>query len=358
MPNGSEAQDRLQYALSSSEGIALLCVAEALLRIPDAETIDRLIRDKIAEADWERHLGHSKSLFVNASTWALMLTGRLLRPDPAGRDLRAVLRRFLARSGEPVVRQAVTAAMQILGHQFVMGRTIEEAIARAREAEQHGYRHSYDMLGEAAHTAADAARYAAAYEAAIAAIGKTTAGRDIVAAPGISVKPSALHPRYETAQRDRALAEMIPVLFDLARHARRVGIAMTIDAEEADRLDLSLDLFEAAALAPDLAGWDGLSLAVQAYQKRALALIDWLADLARRSGRRLMVRLVKGAYWDSEIKRTQELARRLPGLYPQGRHRRLLPRLRATAAGGRAALLSAIRHPQCAYGGQCPRTRR
>jgi RHH-type transcriptional regulator, proline utilization regulon repressor / proline dehydrogenase / delta 1-pyrroline-5-carboxylate dehydrogenase len=295
-----------EYALSSPEGVALLCLAEALLRIPDAETIDRLIRDKIGEADWERHLGRSESIFVNASTWALMLTGRLLRAEPAEHDLRAALRRFVARSGEPVVRQAVTAAMHILGRQFVMGRTIDEALERARSAERHGYRHSYDMLGEAAHTAADAARYAAAYDGAIAAIGRSTAGRSGAAAPGISVKLSALHPRYETAQRDRVLREMSPVLRDLARHAKRVGIGFTIDAEEADRLDLSLDLFEALALASDLAGWDGLGLAVQAYQKRALPVIDWLADLAGRAGRRLMVRLVKGAYWDSEIKRTQE----------------------------------------------------
>jgi len=295
-----------EYALSSPEGVALLCLAEALLRIPDAETVDRLIRDKIGEADWERHLGHSQSVFVNASTWALMLTGRLLRSDTAEHDLRATLRHFVVRSGEPVVRQAVTAAMHILGRQFVMGRTIAEAVDRARGAEQAGYRHSYDMLGEAAHTAADAARYAAAYDGAIAAIGASTRGRDAVEAPGISVKLSALHPRYEMAQRDRVLAEMSPVLLDLARHARRVGIGLTIDAEEADRLELSLDLVEMAALASELAGWDGLGLAVQAYQKRALPLIEWLADLAQRGRRRLMVRLVKGAYWDSEIKHTQE----------------------------------------------------
>jgi RHH-type proline utilization regulon transcriptional repressor/proline dehydrogenase/delta 1-pyrroline-5-carboxylate dehydrogenase len=295
-----------EYALSSPEGVALLCLAEALLRIPDAETVDRLIRDKIGEADWERHLGHSGSIFVNASTWALMLTGRLVRTEPAEHDLRTALRRFLARSGEPVVRQAVTAAMHILGRQFVMGRTIGEALERARRAEEVGYRHSYDMLGEAAHTAADAARYAAAYEVAIVAIGASAQGRDVVEAPGISVKLSALHPRYEMAQRDRVLAEMSPVLLGLARHARRAGIGFTIDAEEADRLELSLDLVEALALAPDLAGWDGLGVAVQAYQKRALPLIEWLADLAQRGRRRLMVRLVKGAYWDSEIKRTQE----------------------------------------------------
>jgi RHH-type transcriptional regulator, proline utilization regulon repressor / proline dehydrogenase / delta 1-pyrroline-5-carboxylate dehydrogenase len=299
-----------EYALSSPEGVALMCLAEALLRIPDADTVDRLIRDKIAGADWQHHLGHSSSLFVNASTWALMLTGRLLQPDrvgpDVGTDLGGVLRRFLARSSEPVWRQAVTAAMRILADQFIMGRTIEEALARGRDAERLGYRHSFDMLGEAAHTMADAERYRAAYQRAIGAIGAAAAGRAIEAAPGISVKLSALHPRYEMAQRDRAMRELMPSLHGLAGEARAVGIGFTIDAEEADRLELSLDLVEALALAPDLAGWDGLGLAVQAYQKRALAVIDWLAGLSRRAGRRLMLRLVKGAYWDSEIKRAQE----------------------------------------------------
>ncbi len=295
-----------EYALSSQEGVALLCLAEALLRIPDADTIDQLIRDKLGEADWARHLGHSDSVFVNASTWALMLTGRLLHAAPGGHDLRAALHRFVARSGEPVVRQAVIAAMRVLARQFVMGRTIAEALDRARPAERQGWRHSYDMLGEAAHTAADAARYLHAYEAAIGAIGASVAGRPVSEAPGISVKLSALHPRYQMAQRYRVLAEMAPALLGLARRAAEAGIGFTIDAEEADRLDLSLDLVEGLALAPELAGWDGLGLAVQAYQKRALPLLDWLADLARRGRRRLMVRLVKGAYWDSEIKRSQE----------------------------------------------------
>ena len=295
-----------EYALSSPEGVALLCLAEALLRVPDAETVDRLIRDKIGEANWESHLGRSESIFVNASTWALMLTGRLLHAEPAEHDLRAALRRLVARSGEPLVRQAVTAAMRILGRQFVIGRTIEEAIERAREAERHGYRHSYDMLGEAARTAADAGRYLGAYDHAITAIGRSAASRDIADAPGISIKLSALHPRYEMAQRDRVLRELSPRLLELACHARQAGIGFTIDAEEADRLELSLDLVERLALAADLGGWDGLGLAVQAYQKRALPVIEWLADLARRSNRRLMVRLVKGAYWDSEIKHAQE----------------------------------------------------
>jgi RHH-type proline utilization regulon transcriptional repressor/proline dehydrogenase/delta 1-pyrroline-5-carboxylate dehydrogenase len=295
-----------EYALSSPEGVALMCLAEALLRIPDSDTVDRLIRDKIAPADWESHLGHSGSVFVNASTWGLMLTGRVLRPEHAATDLGRVLRRFVNRAGEPVWRQAVTAAMRILAGQFVIGRTIEEALERARAAERHGYRHSFDMLGEAARTMADAGHYRAAYEHAIAAIGEAAAGRRIEEAAGISVKLSALHPRYEVAQRERVMRELLPSLLGLARYARDAGIGFTIDAEEADRLELSLDLFEALALAPELAGWDGLGLAVQAYQKRALPLIDWLADLAGRARRRLMVRLVKGAYWDSEIKRAQE----------------------------------------------------
>src|SRR3954451_20483619 len=201
-----------EYALSSPEGVALMCLAEALLRIPDADTVDRLIRDKIAPADWESHLGHSGSVFVNASTWALMLTGRVLRPEHASTDLGRVLRRFANRAGEPVWRQAVTAAMRILAGQFVMGRTIEEALERARSPERHGYRHSYDMLGEAARTMPDAERYHAAYAHAIAAIGGAAAAGPVEAAPGISVKLSALHPRYEIAQRERIARELLPVL--------------------------------------------------------------------------------------------------------------------------------------------------
>ena len=295
-----------EFALSSREGIALMCLAEALLRIPDTDTIDRLIRDKLAGADWARHLGQSPSLFVNASTWALMLTGRLLHDDPAEQELGSVLRRLVARTGEPVLRQAVTSAMRILGHQFVMGRNIDEALSRAAPAESAGYRFSYDMLGEAARTADDAARYAERYRAAIATIGTHVGQRELHRAPGISVKLSALHPRYEEAQRERALRELPPTLIALARQAKDAGIGFTIDAEEADRLDLSLDLIEMLAGHADLAGWNGLGLAMQAYQKRALPLIDWLAALARQHQRRLMLRLVKGAYWDSEIKRTQE----------------------------------------------------
>jgi RHH-type proline utilization regulon transcriptional repressor/proline dehydrogenase/delta 1-pyrroline-5-carboxylate dehydrogenase len=297
-----------EYALSSREGIVLMCLAEALLRIPDADTADRLIRDKIGGADWEKHIGRSESLFVNASTWALMLTGRIVGPEPeGGGDWAGVMKRLLARSGEPVIRAAVVQAMRIMGRQFVMGRTIAEALERAGQAERQGYRHSYDMLGEAARTAADAARYMDSYRAAIDAIGRAAKGAPTIHdAPNISVKLSALHPRYEFAQRRRVLEELVPRLAELARRARDHGIGLTVDAEEADRLDLSLDLIEAVSADPGLKGWDGFGLAVQAYQKRAPAVIDWLADLARRHARRLMVRLVKGAYWDSEIKRAQE----------------------------------------------------
>jgi len=295
-----------EYALSSPEGVALMCLAEALLRIPDSDTVDRLIRDKIAAADWQSHLGHSGSVFVNASTWALMLTGRMLHDNHGESEFAHILHRFVARSGEPVVRQAVLAAMRILGRQFVMGRTIGEALGRAAAAERQGYRHSYDMLGEAAKTATDAEHYHAAYASAIAVLGEAAAGRPVAAAPGISVKLSALHPRYEEAQRDRVMRELLPRLVDLAERARDAGIGFTVDAEEADRLELSLDLVETVAGMPSLVGWDGFGLAVQAYQKRAPAVIDWLADLAARHRRRLMVRLVKGAYWDSEVKRAQE----------------------------------------------------
>ncbi|MEJ2120359.1 MAG: bifunctional proline dehydrogenase/L-glutamate gamma-semialdehyde dehydrogenase PutA [Alphaproteobacteria bacterium] len=296
-----------EYELSSDEGVVLMCLAEALLRIPDADTADRLIRDKIGGANWKKHIGASESLFVNASTWALMLTGRLLGPRPLDKgDLGSAFTRLVARSGEPVIRQAMTQAMRILGRQFVMGRTIEEALSRGRDERAAGYRHSFDMLGEAARTAADAERYYDAYAAAIAKIGTEKVGDSPIDRPGISVKLSALHPRYEYAQRESVLAELTPRLVELAAIAKDADIGLTVDAEEADRLDLSLDVFEQVSAASRLAGWDGLGLAVQAYQKRATAVIDWLATIAKRDNRRLMVRLVKGAYWDSEIKRGQE----------------------------------------------------
>ncbi len=303
-----------EYQLTSREGVVLMCLAEALLRIPDADTANLLIKDKLGDADWEKHLGTSESLFVNASTWALMLTGRIVKFDSGEtRDLGGVLRRLVTRSGEPVIRQAVTQAMRILGRQFVMGRTIDEALERAAAMERRGYRYSYDMLGEAARTMPDAERYDRAYRAAIRAIGEAAHGRGPIDSPGISVKLSALHPRYEFAQGQRVMAELVPRLTALAQAAKAADIGFTIDAEEADRLDLSLDVIEAVSADPSLAGWDGFGLAIQGYQKRCIHLIDWLADMARRHKRRLMVRLVKGAYWDSEIKWSQE--RGLPG-YP------------------------------------------
>ncbi|MGE5546376.1 MAG: bifunctional proline dehydrogenase/L-glutamate gamma-semialdehyde dehydrogenase PutA [Solirubrobacterales bacterium] len=297
-----------EYRLSTQEGVVLMCLAEALLRIPDADTQDRLIRDKIGSADWAAHLGRSDSAFVNASTWALMLSGRLFRMEEGATEggLVAAARRLAGRVGEPVVREALIQAMRIMGRQYVMGRTIGEALARARDYESQGYRHSYDMLGEAARTADDARRYFEAYADAIAAIGAASAGRGPVAGPGISVKLSALHPRFEASQRERVTRELVPRLADLARMAKHVDIGLTVDAEEADRLDLSLDVIAAVFADHGLAGWEGLGLAVQAYQKRAWPLIDWLAELAQGRRRRLMVRLVKGAYWDSEIKRAQE----------------------------------------------------
>ena len=295
-----------QYDLGSEEGVLLMCVAEALLRIPDQDTADALIRDKLGDADWRRHMGQSDSLLVNASTWGLMLTGRLVNlADTTRRDAHNAFSRLLGRLGEPVIRLAVRQAMKIMGHQFVMGRTIGEALERSHKGDSAAYRHSFDMLGEAALTAADAQRYFKAYEAAIAAIGASGPFSDVIAAPSISIKLSALHPRYEHAKRARVLAELAPRILQLAQQAKAQRIGFTIDAEEADRLELSLDLIEATFPDSSLDGWDGYGLAVQAYQKRAPYVIDWLADLARRSSRRMPVRLVKGAYWDSEIKRAQ-----------------------------------------------------
>ncbi|MFC3269311.1 bifunctional proline dehydrogenase/L-glutamate gamma-semialdehyde dehydrogenase PutA [Vulcaniibacterium thermophilum] len=297
-----------QYDLGSEEGVLLMCVAEALLRIPDEDTADRLIRDKLGEADWKRHMGQSDSILVNASTWGLMLTGKLVDlADETKRDVHGALKRLIGRIGEPVVRLAVRQAMKIMGHQFVMGRTIEEALARSRKGGNAAYRYSFDMLGEAALTAKDAQRYLDAYRMAIHAIGRSVGGAptDVFAAPSISVKLSALHPRYEHAKRARVLAELTPRVLELAQLAKSYGIGFTIDAEEADRLELSLDVIAAAYADPSLDGWEGYGLAVQAYQKRAPYVIDFIADLARRHRRRIPVRLVKGAYWDSEIKRAQ-----------------------------------------------------
>ena len=294
-----------QYDLSSEEGILLMCIAEALLRIPDADTADRLIADKITSANWEDHLGESDSLFVNASTWGLMLTGQLLRLDEAARGHPARYLGMLAsRTGEPVVRAAIRQAMRIMGFQFVMGRTIAEALSRANKS---GLRYSFDMLGEAALTADDAARYLESYTAAIDSIGDSIESpSDIYSAPSISVKLSALHPRYEFAQHDRVMRQLVPKVTGLVRQAAGLGIGITIDAEEADRLEISLEIFQRVFRDQGLGRFDGLGLAVQAYQRRATDVIRYLGDLARDRGRRIPVRLVKGAYWDTEIKRGQE----------------------------------------------------
>lgn len=294
------------YDLSSREGVVLMCMAEALLRIPDTETVDLLIRDKIGNTQWADRLGASHSTFVNAGTWALMLTGRIVKLDDAEKSLGGTLKRLINRVGEPVIRQATIAAMRILGKQFVMGRNINEALERAVSSEKHGYRHTFDMLGEASRTAADALRYFETYTQAIEAIGAAAGGRPVLEAPSVSIKLSALHPRFEVANEEGIRRELWPAAKKLALKAKKFNIGFTIDAEEMDRLEISLDLIEELALDPDLAGWNGLGMAVQAYQKRALPTIEWLADLAHRSRHRFGLRLVKGAYWDSEVKATQE----------------------------------------------------
>ncbi len=299
-----------EYALSSEEGVVLMCLAESLLRVPDAATADRLIRDKIRGGDWDRHINHSRSLFVNASTYGLLMSGRVVKLDEASRwDFGGIWKKLLARSGEPVIRQAVTYAMRILGGQFVLGRTIGEALKKAKPLIAEGYRFSFDMLGEAAYTKADAARYFDHYRTALAAVAADQPDRTapVFGRPSISVKLSALHPRYEWAKHERVMQELLPSLVSLAAQARDCNIGFTIDAEETERLDLMLDIFELMGESQDLRGWDGLGLAVQAYQKRALPVVAWIADLAARQRRRIPVRLVKGAYWDTEIKRAQEL---------------------------------------------------
>ena len=300
-----------QFGLDTEEGIALMCLAEALLRVPDHATADALIRDKLGDIDWGEHLGASSSTFVNAATFSLMLTGEVLaRPDEHQRGMQATLKRTVGRLGEPVIRKATLQAMRILGGQFVFGRTIDEALERAAPERKRGLSHSFDMLGEAAMTFADAERYRASYEQALVRL-KREAGDGIVGSPGISVKLSALDPHYDFFHADEAKARLVPVLRALAEHARDGDMHFTIDAEEAERLELSLDIFEALAgddtlfVRPDGSRWEGFGLAVQAYQKRAVPLCDWIVALARHHDRRFFVRLVKGAYWDSEIKVTQ-----------------------------------------------------
>ncbi len=297
-----------EYDLSSEEGVLLMCIAEALLRIPDEETAERLIEDKIAQARWERHLGHSDSLFVNASTWGLMLTGRIIDIDPEREQgWRSWFGQLVRRSGEPVIQLALRQAMKIMARQFVMGRGIDDALKRAREPEQDSALCSFDMLGEAALTDADAERYHQAYLQAIDALAADRPGEhDPMRRHGISIKLSALHPRYEPAQIGVLLEELLPRLSELALAAREAGIGLTLDAEEADRLEISLLLFDRLLEDRRLRGWDGLGLAVQAYQKRSMAVLEWLEERARTHRRRIPVRLVKGAYWDTEIKLAQE----------------------------------------------------
>lgn len=295
-----------QFTLSSEEGIVLMCLAEALLRIPDADTADELIRDKLSSGDWAAHLGKSESLMVNASTWGMLLTGKwVTMDDRTRRDPYGFIKRLVAKSGEPVIRLAVRQAMKIMGHEFVLAETIQAALGKAEVQQARGFAYSFDMLGEAARTDRDALAYTEAYRDAIEALAQTRQQDDPVQNPGISVKLSALHPRYEFAHTARVETELYQRLLELAQMAARAQLGFNIDAEESERLESSLSLFEKLAAEPSLDGWNGLGFVVQAYQKRAPAVIDWLEALARRTRRRFMIRLVKGAYWDTEIKQAQ-----------------------------------------------------
>ncbi len=296
-----------EFGLSNREGIALMCLAEALLRVPDEDTADRLIAEKIQSGDWGAHKGKSTSSFVNASVWGLMLTGRIVRLDEdITGDTAGWMRKLVSSLGEPVVRQAVLQAMRIMGSQYVLGRSIDEALRKGVAGNRPGTRFSFDMLGEGARTMADAERYFADYAAAIRAIAASAGGESVVEANGISVKLSALHPRYEFRQKKRVMAELLPKVRELALQCKQANMGFNIDAEEYDRLDISLDLLEALARDEALSDWGGLGFVLQAYQKRAPATADWLIALARDTGRRFMVRLVKGAYWDGEVKHAQE----------------------------------------------------
>ncbi|GLQ32112.1 bifunctional proline dehydrogenase/L-glutamate gamma-semialdehyde dehydrogenase PutA [Litoribrevibacter albus] len=295
-----------QYGLTTKEGVALMCLAEALLRVPDSITIDALIEDKVATGNWESHLGQSASSLVNSATWGLLITGKLLKEDE-DKSIGSTVKGIIKRLGEPVVRAAVGQAMKELGRQFVLGRTIGEATKRAAKLEQKGYSYSYDMLGEAARTDHDAVRYYEAYAKAISELAASCHSDDIRTNPGISVKLSALHARYEVGQKDRVMTELVPRVLSLATQARKANMGFNIDAEEADRLDLSLDVIEAVLEDKGLSGWDGFGIVVQAFGPRASYVLDWLYATAQRLDRRIMVRLVKGAYWDAEIKRAQVL---------------------------------------------------
>ena len=333
-----------EFGLSNQEGIALMCIAEALLRIPDDATADRLIAEKLATGDWSAHAGRSESLFVNASTWGLMLTGGILDLDPAIKtDAGGWLRTLTRKAGEPLVRLAVRRAMKIIGGEFVVGRSIEEALARSGREPDLGLC-SFDMLGEGARTRDDAERYLKSYQHAIGVIGSKAGGRAPHLASSISIKLSALEPRYNLLQHERVMQRLVPPLKGLAAQAAALGIQLTIDAEEADRLDLSLDLIQALAEDSATRDWPGLGLAVQAYGKRTLGVIDWVAALSRQCGRRMSVRLVKGAYWDSEIKRAQE--RGLPG-YPVYT-RKLTTDVSYLACAGRLFKHSDVIYPQFA----------
>jgi len=290
-----------EFALSTKEGLALMVLAEALLRVPDARTADRFIEDKLGEGDFIHHETKSSAFLVNASAWALGMSARVLQP---GETPDGTIGRLVKRLGAPAVRAATRQAMRLMGSHFVLGETIEAALARAQSG--GALRYSFDMLGEGARTAADAERYFAAYASAIEAIGGSAGTRPLPDRPGISIKLSALHPRFEALSRQRVLAELVPRLVDLAQRAKSYNLNLTVDAEEADRLELSLEVIAAAFSDASLAGWDGFGLAIQAYQKRASAVIDYADELAAKMKRRMMVRLVKGAYWDSEIKRAQE----------------------------------------------------
>src|ERR1700681_579719 len=292
-----------EFALSTKEGLALMVLAEALLRVPDARTADQFIEDKLGHGDFVHHETKSSAFLVNASAWALGMSARVIQP---GETPQGTIGRLAKRLGVPAVRAATRQAMRLMGSHFVLGETIESALARAQPHSAGMARYSFEMLGEGARTAADAERYFNSYSSAIEAIGRTAGNKALPDRPGISVKLSALHPRFEALSRERVMTELVPRLIDLARRAKAYDLNFTVDAEEADRLELSLEVIAAAFADASLRGWDGFGLAIQAYQKRAEAVIDYTDDLARALSRRMMVRLVKGAYWDSEIKRAQE----------------------------------------------------
>ncbi len=292
-----------EFALSTKEGLALMVLAEALLRVPDARTADQFIEDKLGQGDFVHHETRSSAFLVNASAWALGMSARVIQP---GETPQGTIGRLTKRLGAPAVRVATRQAMRLMGNHFVLGETIEAALSRARPDSSRQQRYSFDMLGEGARTAEDAVRYFNSYASAIEAIGRAADDRSLPDRPGISVKLSALHPRFEAVSRERVMNELVPRLIDLARQAKAHDLNFTVDAEEADRLELSLDVMSAAFRDPSLAGWDGFGLAIQAYQKRAADVIDYVDGLARSLDRKMMVRLVKGAYWDTEIKRAQE----------------------------------------------------